>query len=436
MEELVKQSLVGSENLNQFFPEALDPETSRRLFQSFVTTCERFAVLVVQIDDFDGILKQLGETIASEIVMRLMRITHGLSKTKPIKPVQLSQARFACFCEDMNEDAAVLLAREIQRRLALVGKETVSAGIAVYPFRLFDKPAILDNALKALDHAGFFGPNTVTPFDAVSLNISADKLYQDGDIDGAIREFEKGLMVDPENVNLQNSLGVCFGVKGKLEAAIDAFERAICLDPKDLMPVYNLGLAHLKRGDRETALRWFLEAHKIDGDIPEVAYQIGMCYREAGQIDGAIEYLEKAVSKKVRGAYLFRALGDCYLEKKMLRKAVKAYEKAIKENPTDAKTLSTLGYLYGALDENLEIAIVLCRESITLDADNALYRVRLGRLYLQKGDCQKALEQFKLAAELGQDSAELILEAQGARPAEREIRNSQSEIRNNDRKKI
>jgi len=59
---------------------------------------------------------------------------------------------------------------------------------------------------------------------------------------------------------------------------------------------------------------------------------------------------------------------------------------------------------------------VLCRESITLDADNALYRVRLGRLYLQKGDCQKALEQFKLAAELGQDSAELILEAQGASP--------------------
>jgi hypothetical protein len=45
---------------------------------------------------------------------------------------------------------------------------------------------IVTNAEKALDHAGFFGPGTITGFDAVSLNISGDRRYQAGDIAGAI----------------------------------------------------------------------------------------------------------------------------------------------------------------------------------------------------------------------------------------------------------
>ena len=383
-------------------------EELQSLFDSFATEGDQFAVLVVRIDDFGMKLKQLGENLLSDVLLRLARIIEGLSKTRSTTWGRLDEERFACFCPEMDEEDSVQLAREVQRRLALVGAETVSVGVAVYPFWPFEKKTILDNAQKALDHAAFFGPDTVTPFDAVSLNISADTLYQYGDIDGAVDEFKKALAVDSENVNVHNSLGVCYGVQGKLDAAIEAFETAIRLDPEDVMATYNLGLAYFKRGDRREALDLFLKAHGLDGDNPEVAYQIALCYREKNQTEAALEYLEKAARKTRKGPHIFQALGESYLEKEMLEEAAKAYEKAIRHNPTDAKSLSELGHLYGVLGENIEIAIVLCRESTKIDPDNGLYRYRLGKLYQQSKDYENALEQLKTAADLGEDCDELI----------------------------
>ncbi|MBW1793997.1 MAG: tetratricopeptide repeat protein [Deltaproteobacteria bacterium] len=406
----MKQPLVGANALKQAFPQMPVGEEFQGFFDSSATKGDRFAVLVIRIDDFDRTLKQLGEDITSGVVVRLARIIDGLSKTRSIEWGRLDQKRFACFCPDTDEEASVQLAKEIQRRLALVGEETVSVGVAVHPFWPFEKMTILDNAQKALDHAVFFGPNTVTPFDAVSLNISADKLYQYGDIDGAIEEFRRALAVDLQNVNVRNSLGVCYGVQGKLDLAIDAFETAIRLDPEDVMATYNLGLAHFKQGDGQKALSLFLKAHSLDGDNPEVAYQIAVCYREKDQTEAALEYLAKAAQNTRKGGHIFQALGECYLEKEMLKEAAKAYEKAIRHNPTDPKSLSDLGHLYGALGENMEIAIVLCRESTRIDPNNGLYRYRLGKLYLQSKDYENALEQLKMAAELGEDCSDLIRE--------------------------
>jgi tetratricopeptide (TPR) repeat protein len=404
----VDQRFVGANTLKEAFPQMAVREELNGLFDSFAKEGDRFAVLVIRIDDFVMKSKQLGEGPSSDLLLRLARIIEGLSKMRSMKWGRLDQERFACFCPEMDEEDSVQLAEEVQRRLALVGEETVSVGLAVHPFWPFEKKTILDNAQKALDHAAFFGPNTVTPFDAVSLNISADTLYQYGDIDGAIEEFKRALAVDPENVNVHNSLGVCYGVQGKLDVAIDAFETAIRLDPEDVMATYNLGLAHLKQGDRKKALDLFLTAHSLDGDNPEVAYQLAVCYREKEQTEAALEYLEKAAEKTGKGPHIFQALGQCYLEKEMLQEAAKAYEKAIRHNPTDARSLSDLGHVYGVLGENIEIAIVLCRESTKIDPDNGLYRYRLGKLYLQSKDYENALEQFKVAADLGEDCGELI----------------------------
>jgi tetratricopeptide (TPR) repeat protein len=413
----MEQPLVGADALKEAFPQMPVGEEFQGLFESSATKNGRFAVLVVRIDGFDKTLKHLGEDITSGVVVRLARIIDGLSKTRPMKWGRLDQERFACFCPDMDEAAAVQLAKEIQGRLALVGEETVSVGLAVYPFWPFEKMTLLENAQKALDHAAFFGPNTVTPFDAVSLNISADKLYQYGDIDGAVEEFKRALAVDLQNVNVHNSLGVCYGVQGKLDLAIDAFETAIRLDPGDVMATYNLGLAHLKQDNREKALDLFLQAHSLDGENPEVAYQIAVCYRKKDQTDATLEYLEKAARNARKEAYIFQALGECYLEKEMLQEAAKAYEKAIRHNPTDAKSLSDLGYIYGVLGENMEIAIVLGRESTRIDPNNGLYRYRLGKLHLQSKDYENALEQLKMAAELGEDCTDLIREIANRKPA-------------------
>jgi diguanylate cyclase (GGDEF)-like protein len=409
--------MVGADALNQSFPKISVSEELDGFFESFAEKRDRFAVLVIRIDEFESVFEQLGETITTNLLMKLARVIDNLSKTTPMVWGRVGQDEFACLCQDMDEASGVELAKEIQRRLQLTAKQTASIGLAVYPFWPFEKTAILDNARKALDHAAFFGPNTVTPFDAVSLNISADKLYQYGDIEGAIEEFKKALAVDPKDVNVQNSLGVCHGVKGDFDLAIDAFETAIHLNPEDVMATFNLGLAHFKEGNKEKALDLFLSAHRLDGENPEVAYQIGTCYQEKNQLDEALKYFELAAAGEPKGGHVFRSLGECYFEKELLKDATKAFEKAIRFNPRDAKSLSALGYLYGSIGENLEIAIVLCRESAEIEPDSGLYRFRLGKLYQQSSEYGKAMEQFKKAEELGEDCSE-VMEEMGALTAE------------------
>ncbi len=405
---------VGTEILHKCFPLMPTGDACRNQFLAFAQKTARFAALVIRVDDFEKLLEERGEGGASAILVKLAEVMAEMGQARPLEWGRLDEERFACFCTELGEADAVVFAREIQERVTILAEETVSIGVAVYPFWPFEKKAILANAQKALDHAAFLGPNTVTPFDAVSLNISADKLYQYGDIDGAIKEFKKALAVDPKNVNVLNSLGVCYGVRGELEPALEAFETAIHLDETDVMARYNLGLASLKKGNREKALGFFLEASKLDGKLPEVAAQIGLCYRDMGQSDLALEYLEKAVQSRPKGAHIYQALGDCYIEKEMLQDAAKAYEKAIKNCPRDAKSLSTLGHLYGILGENLEIAITFCRESVAIEPENGRYRLRLGELCLENGHYEEAMEQLTLAAKLGEDAGELLNRAKSA----------------------
>lgn len=398
-----EEQLVGVEALSSAFPEMPSGEALEDTFKALAESHPRFAVILVAVDDFEKKLKDLGEVLFSPRLIRLAQVLADTGRTHGTSWGRLGGHRFAAFCPDMGEAEALALAEAVQVGYLDMTKETVSVGLAVFPFPPFAPAAILDNARKALAHAAFFGPGTVTPFDAVSLNISADKLYQDGDVDGAIEEFEVAATVDPRNVNVYNSLGVCYGVKGALEEAIGAFETAIGIAPEDVMATYNLGLAYLKQEDREKALEFFLRARSLDGENPDIAGHIGMCFQEKGEIDRAIGYLEEAVERISFGAAVFRSLGECYMAKGSYKEAAKLFEKAIKTSPRDAGSLSALGHLYGMLGENLEIAIVLAEESVSIERDNGLYHCRLGELYVKAGDSGKAEEAFHRAKELGWD---------------------------------
>jgi len=85
-------------------------------------------------------------------------------------------------------------------------------------------------------------------------------------------------------------------------------------------------------------------------------------------------------------------------------KAVESYRKAIKLNPNDAGALSALGHLFGEIGENIEIAIMFCRQSIEISPDNALYHHRLGTLYSKQNMLEAALNEFQKALKLGQDA--------------------------------
>jgi tetratricopeptide (TPR) repeat protein len=299
-------------------------------------------------------------------------------------------------------------AREFQSRLGKKTGKTVTIGVASFPTMAYKKCEIINNARKAFDHATFFGANSLVAFDDVSLNISGDKLYEKGDIPAAINEFKLALALDPGNVNVHNSLGVCYGLQSDYDSAIAAFQKAMALDPGEYMALYNLGLVHLLTEQREQALEYFLDADKINGNNFEVAFQTGKLYLETGKFEKSRPYLERAAELQPESGQAYRYLGDCYVTGHMPEAAVPAYKKAIKHNPHDAAALSALGNLFEDQGENPEITLMFLRESVSLSPENGLFHHRLGRHYANQQRLDDALNEYEKANSLGHDAAEDI----------------------------
>ena len=242
-------------------------------------------------------------------------------------------------------------------------------------------------------------------FDAVSLNISGDQFYQEGDIEGAIGEFNKALELDPENVNVHNSLGVCFGVLEDYAKAAASFAEAARLDPSEPMAVYNQGLIHLMTdGGRKKALDCFLKADALGEEIFEIAFQIGKLYLEMEKPEEGKAYMEKAAAIRPFSSIAHRYLGNCCEAMGMAEAAVSAYKKAVKQNPNDAEALSALGVLLDRAGENSEVVETFYRHSVEIAPENGLFRYRLGTLYLKNDLLDQALAEFRKARELGYDS--------------------------------
>lgn len=319
----------------------------------------------------------------------------------------------ACFFETKTpHDSALHLAEKIHKEMESRENISVSTGIAFYPQLTYKKQDIIGNARKALEHAHLSGHNSIVKFDSVSLNISGDKLYQQGNIDGAIAEYEKALLMDPENVNVLNSIGVCFGVKGKHQTAINMFKKAMKIAPDDVMAPHNTGLAYLMIEDKDKALEFFLHAYSIDQNQLEVIIQIGRIYLEKKDTEKAREYFKKAVDIDEDSGTAHRFLGEFYSKLNRQNKAINSYVKAIKLNANDAHSLSALACLYAEQGLNRDIAIVFGRQSVELSPETALFRKRLGKVYTKFEMFDEALIEFKFATELGIDCESFILEIQ------------------------
>ncbi|WP_319526401.1 tetratricopeptide repeat protein [uncultured Desulfosarcina sp.] len=325
---------------------------------------------------------------------------------------RIGNRRFAFAFPRADAKTGREIAKRMQTALPSDNSVGITAGVALYPTANETRAQTVDNAEKALEHAGFFGPGSITEFDAVSLNISGDRLYQAGDIRGAIGEFEKGLRLDPCDTNLLNSLGVCHGVLEEYAQALTAFETAIWLAPEEIMPVYNRGFIFLRQGQTRQALDAFLAANAMESGVFEVVFHIGQIHMDSGRPEQARPYLEAAVRANNRSAAAYRQLGACLDRLGLTKEAVQAYKAVVKINPEDAASLSMLGRLYAKRGESLDVAAVLCEQSVRIAPDNGLFRHRLGRVYLELGRLDVALAEFELAAAQGYDSRVMIEETQ------------------------
>jgi len=371
-----------------------------------LTNEEPGALLLVKLDDWKVWQRQHGSRGAAGKARNVMAVC---KKEAPETAVVewAGPDRFGIFLPITNGDSAQELGSAIRQRVKSELSTTVQIGISVHPCPGFAKVEMLDNARKALIHTGFFGPNTQTHFDAVSLNISGDRLYERGKLKEAVEEFQRALTLDPDNVNVSNSLGVCYAQMGKFEQAVAEFSRVTSLDPSDFMGQYNLGCALLRLGSEDEAERAFTRSSELDPERAAPYFQLAKLCRKKNRLEEALKYLGQTVDLKPHWAKAWRLFGECFLEQGNDAEAMSGFKKALKINGNDAAALSGLAILYGRVESNLEIALSLARRSVELDPDNVLFCRRLAELLWQNQELDEALVQCRRAAARVPDDEEI-----------------------------
>lgn len=281
------------------------------------------------------------------------------------------------------------------------GDSVVAIGIASWPCLDFAKKDIPANCLKALAHGSFLSPGSVVVFDHLSLNVSGDLYFEEGDYRSAIREYRRGLLLKPGDINLINSLGVALAETNQGRLAADCFLEVLRKDPDNYMALVNLGYVHLSRRQKEAALACFERARKRmpqdDTTGQELYLSLGRLYNELGRYGQAVTVLEQwqDLPGSEKEYLLFRLLGQGYWETGRPEKAIVACQRALQLFPRDSISLSMLGVLYVEQGEGSDVGLSLCNRALGLDPFNEDHWCRLGRALLHIGNHVDALDAVK-----------------------------------------
>jgi tetratricopeptide (TPR) repeat protein len=311
-----------------------------------------------------------------------------------------------------NRVAQLLQALDHDAGLAL----QISAGIGHFPYADFQKSEILANCRKALLHAAFFGPGAIVAFDAVSLNISGDIFYGDGDLPRAVQEYKRGLVCEAANVNLLNSLGVAYAFLDRHALARESFKKALAVEPGNFMSLYNLGLGEVLRGNIHHSLQCFEQARAVhcEEDGPDVKkdleLQLAKLYCRLGLFDKAYalltEWYESYDNPQLAGPAL-RYLGESCFRLGRSGEAKIWLQKALRFNEFDSEALGLLGLVYLEEGEGDEISLTLCEKSVELNPTDTVLRFGLakvqahcGLLHQARQNLAKCIGNKKIQAEV------------------------------------
>jgi len=242
----------------------------------------------------------------------------------------------------------------------------LAVGLFAYPFLNFAKADTLECVRKALEHALLLPAPRVALFDSISLNVSADRLFVEGDLYAAVEEFKLSLLADPGNMLAHNSLGICYAQLGKADLARREFELVVAAEPENVMAHYNLGWACQRLDENQLARQAYECCLALDPAHCFSLLRLGSLAEAAGDLAAAGALYEKALATPGGEASALRPLARVALAAGNGDRARELLHLAISANHNDAYAMGMLAKLYLEVGEDPQIAEVLSRQAAAL----------------------------------------------------------------------
>jgi len=167
-----------------------------------------------------------------------------------------------------------------------------------------------------------------------------------GDLDNAIYDFNRAIVIDPDFAEAYSNRGMAYRLKGLYDQAISDYNKSLEINPDDAETYNRRGFSWYKKGDLDRAIGDFNRALKINPQSAVAYFNRGLASHKKGEFDRAIEDCNKVleINPEHSDAYSIRCL--VWLDKNELDRAIKDCDKALKMNPQNISALITLGVVW------------------------------------------------------------------------------------------
>lgn len=112
-----------------------------------------------------------------------------------------------------------------------------------------------------------------------------------------IKEVQKLLKANPQNINLYTKLGDIYGQLGGYDKAISQYQKAISIQPKSTQAMNGLVIIYSNRQEYHKALDVLMNMQKIQPNNPDIYYNISCIYAKQKMIDQSVNWLKQSVGK-------------------------------------------------------------------------------------------------------------------------------------------
>ena len=254
------------------------------------------------------------------------------------------------------------------RRRNGLDRLAVRGGVAGFPCAHFRRADVLENCRKALRHARLERDGAAL-FGSLSLTISGDASYVAGDLFNAVREYRNALLLDENNPEAANSLGVCMARLGKPQEAFALFNDLLMKSPRDLHARYNKGCTLLKLGESAKAKAAFESCLDIDPDHAFSLLRLGQIAAREGNESQAEAFFQRAGRDPQAAHVALREMAALHHGKGRFDRAQDLLFKALTASPDDITSLNLLARIYLEQAEDPAIAETLLRQSLAVKPD-------------------------------------------------------------------
>jgi tetratricopeptide (TPR) repeat protein len=214
-----------------------------------------------------------------------------------------------------------------------------------------------------------------------------------GNYPAAVRAYERGLEVEPQNVELLNSLGFALFQQGKSQEAVDALEKALEVDPKHWKSHNNMALASIDIGELEMAEAHYRESLAIKPQ-PAIYNDLGFVLEREGLTDEAAEMYRKSLELDPASVAAHYNLAAALARSGQFAEAESHFRAAL-ENNTNTQAYTGLGIVLGQ-QGRMDEAIASLNEAVKADPHNTAAYDQLGAILVQQGKLEEAASTYRL----------------------------------------